>query len=165
MILWLLIPFLLVVAVAQTTLVPLVTIAGYKIDLPLILVVAQGLLGTSGSAAQWGFIVGLFLDLGSGLPFGIHAIGLTAVGFMIDLGQSISFSGNVLAPPIAMLAATVFYNTLLLAILSVLNWPVNWGDYLVGIVLPSAILNTVAMPLAFFPLRWFHRRARRQLDV
>jgi rod shape-determining protein MreD len=165
MTLWLLIPFLLAVAVVQTTLVPLVTIAGFKIDLPLILIVTQGLLGASGSAARWGFIVGLFLDLGSGLPFGIHTVVLTVVGFLMDFTRSISFGGNVLAPPIAMLAATCFYDTLVLAILALLNWPVAWGDYLFGIMLPTAVLNTVAMPLAYFPLRWVHRRTRRQLDV
>jgi rod shape-determining protein MreD len=165
MTLWLLIPFLLMVAVVQVTLIPLVAIAGFKVDLALIVVVAQALVGTPGTAAQWGFIVGVFLDLASGLPFGIHALVLTLVGLLMDLGQAAFFRDNVLAPPIAMIAATFFYNILILAILALFNRPVDWGGYLFRIILPSSILNTLAMPIAYFPLRWIHRRLRPQLEV
>jgi rod shape-determining protein MreD len=165
MTLWLLIPFLLIVAIVQVTLVPLVAIAGFKIDLALIIVVAQALVGTPGTAAQWGFIVGLFLDLASGLPFGIHALTLTLVGLLMDLGQAAFFRDNVLAPPVAMIAATFLYNILILALLALFNHPVNWGEYLFFIILPSAILNTIALPIAFFPLRWLHRHVRPQLEV
>jgi rod shape-determining protein MreD len=165
MTLWLLIPFLLLVAVVQVTLVPLVAIAGFKVDLALIIVVAQALVGTPGTAAQWGFIVGLFLDLASGLPFGIHTLTLTVVGLLMDLGQSAFFRGNVLAPPVAMITATLLYNILILAILALFNSPVNWGEYVFRVIVPSAILNTIAMPIAYFPLRWLHRRIRPQLEV
>ena len=165
MTLWLLVPLLLVVAVVQVTLVPLVAIAGFKIDLALIIVVVQALVGTPGTAAQWGFIVGVFLDLASGLPFGIHALTLTLIGLLMDLGQAAFFRGNLLAPPVAMISATCLYNVLILAILALFNYPVNWGEYFFRIILPSAILNTIAMPIAYFPLRWLHRRVRPQLEV
>ncbi len=165
MTLWLLIPFLLFVAIVQVTLLPLISIAGYKIDLALILVVAQALVGSPGTAAEWGFIVGVFLDLGSGLPFGIHALTLTVIGVLMDLGQAAFFRGNVLAPPIAMLSATLVYNILILAILALLAWSISWGDYLFRIILPSAILNTVAMPVVYFPLQWLERRLRPRLEV
>jgi rod shape-determining protein MreD len=165
MTLWLLIPFLLLVAVVQVTLIPLVAIAGYKIDLALIIVVAQALVGVPGTAAQWGFIVGVFLDLASGLPFGIHALTLTVVGWLMDLGQAAFFRGNVLAPPVAMISATFLYNVLILAILALFNSPVAWGEYLLRVILPASLLNTVAMPIAYFPLQWLHRRVRPQLEV
>ena len=163
--LWFLIPSLLLVAIVQVTLLPLISIAGYKIDLALILVVAQALVGTPGTAAQWGFIVGLFLDLASGLPFGLHALTLTVIGVLMDLGEAAFFRGNVLAPPIAMVSATLFYNILILAILALMSWSINWGDYVFRIILPSAVLNTAAMPFAYFPLQWLQRRIRPRLDV
>jgi rod shape-determining protein MreD len=165
MTLWLLIPFLLLVAIVQVTLIPLVSIAGYKIDLALMIVVAQALVGSPGTAAQWGFIVGLFLDLASGLPFGMHALTLTVIGLLMDLGQAAFFRGNVLAPPIAMISATLVYNILILAILALLSWSISWGDYLFRIILPSAILNTLAMPLAYFPLQWLQRQIRPRLEA
>ena len=165
MTLWFLIPFLLLVSVVQVTLLPLISIAGYKVDLALIIVVAQALVGTPGTASQWGFIVGLFLDLASGLPFGIHALTLTVIGVLMDLGQAAIFRGNVLAPPVAMVSATFFYNILILAILALLSWPINWADYILGVILPSALLNTVVMPVAYFPLQWLQRRIRPRLEV
>ena len=153
MTLWLLIPLLLLAAIVQVTL------------LALIIVVAQALVGTPGTASQWGFIVGLFIDLASGLPFGIHALTLTVVGLLMDLGEAAFFRGNVLAPPIAMISATLVYNILILAILALIGWSVDWGDYVFRIILPSAILNTVAMPVAYFPLQWLQRRVRPRLEV
>jgi rod shape-determining protein MreD len=165
MTLWFLIPLLLLVSIIQVTVLPLISIAGYKIDLALMLVVAQSLVGTPGTSSQWGFIVGIFLDLASGLPFGIHALTLTAIGVLMDLGEDAFFRGNVLAPPIAMISATFVYNILILAILSLMNWSINWGDYLFRIILPSAVLNTVAMPVTYFPLQWLQRRIRPRLEV
>lgn len=165
MTLWLLIPFLLFAAVVQSTLLPLVAVAGYKIDLALILVVVQALVGAPGSAVRWGFIVGLFLDLTSGLPFGVHTFVLTIVGLLMDLGQDVFFRGNIVAPPIAMIAATVVENVLILGLLSFSSPSIDWGRYLFGITLPTAVLNTVAMPLVFFPLRWLNRRQHPQMVV
>jgi rod shape-determining protein MreD len=165
MTLWLLIPLLFFVAVVQATLVPLVTVAGFKIDLALILVVVQALVGAPGTAVRWGFVVGLFLDLTSGLPFGIHTFVLTVVGLLMDLGQDVFFRGNVVAPPLAMIAATVIENVMILGLLSFSNSSIDWGRYLFGIILPTAVLNTVAMPLVYFPLRWLGRRWRPQMQV
>jgi rod shape-determining protein MreD len=165
MTLWLLIPFLLLIAVVQVTLLPQVPVFGYKPDLALIVIVAQGLVGTPGTAAPWGFIVGLFLDLASGLPFGIHTLALTVIGLLMDFGQANFFRGNVVAPPIAMISGTLVYHVLILAILALFSWPVDWGSDLIRITFPTAILNTLAMVLVYFPLQWLHRRARPQLEV
>lgn len=163
--LWILIPFLLLVAVVQSALVPFATVAGFKVDLALILVVVQALVGNPGTAVQWGFILGLFLDLTSGLPFGVHTFVLTIVGLLMDLGQDVFFRGNVVAPPIAMLAATVVENVLILGLISFSAPAIDWGGYLLGITFPTALLNTVAMPLLYFPLRWLYRRRRPQMEV
>lgn len=165
MTLWLLIPLLLLIAVVQMTLLPLIPVFGYKPDLALIVVVTQALVGVPGSAAQWGFIVGLFIDLGSGLPFGMHALVLTVIGLLMDLGQAIFFRGNVVAPPVAMIAATFANDVLILAILALFNWSIDWGAYLLRVILPTAILNVIVMPLAYFPLQWIRRRVRPQLEV
>jgi rod shape-determining protein MreD len=155
---WILIPLLALAAILQVAWLPLIPIFGFKIDLALIVVVAWGLLGPIGQAAQWGFIVGLFVDLASGLPFGIHTLTLTLVGLLVGLWQTTFFRGNLIAPPAIMLGATIFSNVFMLAILSLFNWDVNWIDYLFRVILPTSILNTVVAPLAYFPLRWLQQR-------
>jgi rod shape-determining protein MreD len=103
---WLLVPLLGLIAILQATLVPLINLGGLKLDLPLLIIVSWGLLGTPGDAAIWGFITGLFLDLLSGLPFGTTAFAMTAVGLLLGVTQSALFRSNVILPPISAAIAT-----------------------------------------------------------
>jgi rod shape-determining protein MreD len=161
---WILIPLLGLIAIVQVAWIPLIPIFGFKIDLPLIVVVTWGLVGPIGDAARWGFIVGLFIDLASGLPFGIHTLTLTVVGLLVGLGQTTFFRGNLIAPPAMMLISTIFSNIFILAILSVFNWNISWGDYLLRVTLPTGILNTVIGPLAYFPLQWLQQKLHPGLE-
>jgi rod shape-determining protein MreD len=161
---WLLIPFLALVAIVQVTLLPLIAIAGFKLDLALMIVVTWGLLSAPGEAAAWGLIAGLFLDLVSGLPFGTQTLALTGIGLLMGLVQTIIFRSNVVVPPAAMVVATFAYNVLILGILSTLGWPINWSVYLLRVTLPTTILNTIALPLVYFPLQWLYRRLHPQVE-
>lgn len=161
---WLLILSLALVAIVQATLVPLIAIGGFKLDLALMLVVAWGLLSAPGAAAVWGFIAGIFLDLVSGLPFGTQTFALTSIGLLMGPAQTTISRSNVVLPPAAMLVATLIYNILILGILSLLNWPIPWSDYLLRVTLPTAILNTIALPLVYFPLQWLQRRLHPQVE-
>ena len=162
--LWILIPLLAFTAIIQITLLPQIPIFGYKPDLALALVVAWALLSPVGEAAVWGFIVGIFLDLASGLPFGVHTLALTAIGWLIGWGQATFFRGNLLAPPIAVIIATLVHNVIVLGILALLQWQVDWANYLLRIILPAALLNTLALPLVYFPLRLFQRWTHPQME-
>jgi rod shape-determining protein MreD len=162
--LWLLIPLLALSAIIQVTLLPQIPIFGYKPDLALALVVAWALLAPVGEAAVWGFIVGIFLDLASGLPFGVHTLTLTTLGWLISWGQATFFRGNLLAPPIAVIAATLVHHLTVLGILALFNWQIHWGDYLLRITLPCAILNTLVLPLAYFPLLRLARWMRPEME-
>ena len=156
--LWITLPFILLAAICQVTFLPLVNVLGYKIDFVLVLVVAWGLLGKTGEAAVWGFVAGIFLDFTSGLPFGSHTIGLTGVGLLMRFAQGDSIRDNFLLPPAAIIAATFLYHLFLLFILTLLNPALGLSDYLVRITLPSAILNALALPLAYLPLQWLAAR-------
>lgn len=164
MTLWLVIPLLSLVALVQIAWLPLIPIFGFKIDLALIVVVAWGLLGPLGQAAQWGFILGIGLDLASGLPFGIHTFTLTLIGWLVGLSQRAFFRGNVIAPPITMIAATWLDHVLILAFLALFDQAIPWGDYLLRITLPTALLNTIAAGLVYLPLQIVQRRLNQQVE-
>jgi rod shape-determining protein MreD len=162
--LWLLVPFLALAVIVQDTWLALVPIFGFKPELVFLIIVAWGLLSPIGEAAQWGFIAGFFLDLTSGLPFGIHMLTLTLIGLLVGLSQRAFFHGNLLAPPITLFAATILYHILILAILSLLNWSIDWLGYLLRITLPLAVLNTVVGPLVYLPLQMLQRRLYPQIE-
>ena len=161
---WVLVPALVLAAIAQIAWLPALSVWGFKIDLALVLVVVWGLLGPIGQAAQWGFILGLVLDLGSGLPFGIHTLTLTLIGLGVGWSQTTFFRGNLVAPPLAIMLATILDHILILALLALFDRRVVWIDYLTRITLPSAILNTLVAPLVYFPLQWFQRRLYPQME-
>lgn len=159
--LWIALPLLLLAAICQVTFLPLVNVLGYKIDFALVLVVAWGLLGKTGEAAVWGFIAGIILDFSSGLPFGAHTVALTGIGLLLQFAQSDAVRDNFILPPAAIIAATFSYHLFLLFILNLLNPALSLSDYLVGVTLPSAILNMLALPLAYLPLQWLAARRMR----
>ncbi len=158
MTLWLLIPLLAFAAIVQSTILPVVAVAGYRFDLALMIVVARGLSSRRGNAFEWGLILGLFLDLASGLPFGTLTIALTLIGAVTALEFVEALRGNLVFIPAAMLVATLIEHVVVLAVLALLNRPVDWNDYLLALTLPSAILNTLALPLVYFPLQWLDAR-------
>ncbi len=161
---WFLIPFFALVAVVQTAVLPWVAVAGYKVDLGVVIVVSWGLVSLPGEAAAWGLVAGLFLDLMSGLPFGTQTLALTVVGVLMGLVQLVIFRDNLLLPPTATFAATIVYYVLILTVLTTLGWPVEWEEYLLRIALPAAILNTAVLPLIYFPLAGLYRFWHPQVD-
>src|SRR5512136_1616377 len=97
------IPFLLVVAILQSTAAPRLAMAGARPDLMLTSVVAWSLLaafrareleyaGESPSLTRgindgvvWGFVGGMFLDLLSGAPLGTSALALMAAALAVGV--------------------------------------------------------------------------------
>jgi rod shape-determining protein MreD len=162
--LWISLPFLAFAAIVQITLLPVVPIFGVKPELALALVVAWAMLAPVGEAAVWGFIAGVFLDVASGLPFGIHTLALMTLGWMIGWVQTTFFRGNLLAPPITMILATFAYHLVLLGLVALFNTPIDWLAYLGRVTLPTALLNTLVLPLIFFPLQRLARWRYPQME-
>lgn len=162
--LWIVVPFLALVAIIQIVWLPHIPIFGYKPELALTLVVAWAMLAPAGEAAVWGFIVGVFLDLASGWPFGVHTLALTLLGWVMGWVQTTFFRGNLLAPPLVMVAATVVYHLVLLGILALFNTRIEWFAYLVRVTLPTSILNALVLPMIFFPLRRLARHLHAELE-
>jgi rod shape-determining protein MreD len=160
---WLTIPFLTLCATIQVAWLPEFPIFGLKPDLALILVVSCGILAPVAEVVQWGLYLGILLDLSSGLPFGIQTISLTLIGVLVSMGQSTFFRGNVIATPVAMVAATLLYDVLILAILALFNGQIQWSDSLLRITLPTAVINAAVMPIIFFPMYFLQRR--KQVDM
>src|SRR5512140_1465644 len=95
---YLLLPLFAIVAILQTTLVPLLPFGEARPDLFLVIVVAWGIVRGGGEATLWGLSGGLVLDLFSGVPFGMQTLGLGALGLLGDLMETNFFRSNVLIP-------------------------------------------------------------------
>ena len=160
---YLVVPLLALVTIIQTTLLPMFLPGPVRPDLMLMLVVGWGVVHGDGQATLWGFGGGIMLDLVSGTPFGLHAISLGAIGFLADTLQTNFFRSNIFIP-----LATIFVATLIVyvgqaAALQTLGYPIVWPVYIFNVVLPTAILNTLLMPLVYWLLRRLDRVVRPRL--
>jgi rod shape-determining protein MreD len=153
--LYLAIPLLLAGALLQSTVVP--TVIGVRPEIVLLLVVAASLSGGMEAGVVWGFIGGLSLDLFSGAPLGVFALAMVLVGALVNVGESNLFSTSFLLPLSAVFVATFVYHLLTIVLLQTLGWSIGWGPAMLQVALPSAVVNTLLMPLVYFFLRWLTR--------
>lgn len=160
---YLVVPLLAVIALIQTTLLPIFLPGPVRPDLMLMIVVGWGVVHGDGEAALWGLAGGLVLDLFSGAPFGLHTFGLGAIGWLADTLQTNFFRSNLLVPLATIFVATILYHIGQAAVMQLLGYTINWAFYSFNVVLPTAILNTALMPLVYFFLRRLDRVVRPRL--
>jgi len=156
--LYLVVPALFLVVILQASAVPHLRIWGVFPDLPLILVVSWSLLRGSRAGLVWGLVAGLFLDLLSGTPAGAAMAALGTVGFLAGLARRSVFRAQLLLPVVVIVASTVLYDLLLLLAMFVAGRTVLWLETLGRVVLPSAALNLLLLPVIHFSLRGVYRR-------
>jgi rod shape-determining protein MreD len=159
---YLVVPFLVVVALLQTTIVPHLTIWRVFPDVPAILVVCWGLLAGKKEGVVWGFVAGVAIDIFAGAPFGAATLALTVVGLLSGLGARTGLRANILLPMLAVFAATVVYGLIFMLVVQITGQTVAWLENLIRIVLPSAALNAVLTPLFFVSLRIVYNRFERK---
>jgi len=56
--------------------------------------------------------------------------------------------------------ATFVYHFLTIVLLQTLGWSIGWGPAMLQVALPSAVVNTLLMPVVYFFLRWLTRLLR-----
>lgn len=161
--LYLVAPLLALLAIFQTTLVPVLLPGRVRPDLMLMVVVGWGVVHGNGQAVLWGLGGGMLLDLFAGTPFGLHALTLGAIGLLADTLQTNFFRSNLFIPFATIFVATLIYHIGQAAALQTLGHPIHWSDYIQNVVLLTAVLNTVLMPLVYAVLRRLEHVVRPRL--
>jgi rod shape-determining protein MreD len=124
----------------------------------LLVVVAWSLLRGAREGIVWGFLGGLTLDFLSGLPLGTCALTLTLTAQLASLGQLTIYRTSPLFPSGLALGAAIVHDCLLMGVLSLTGYALAWADLLLHIVLPSALLAALVMPLVYRGAYWLHLR-------
>lgn len=145
------------IALLQTTLAPYFSFMGATPEFMLLAVVSWSLLRGGREGAIWGFLGGLMLDLLSGGPFGAILLPLVLAGYLSGLGEINVFRASFLLPSLVVLGATLFYSVMELVLLQLLGQPIGWELAISHVVLPALLLNTLALPFVYLPLRRVHR--------
>lgn len=158
MTLYLVLPLLVAIAILQATLVSRLTVWGVFVDLPVLVVASWGLLRGAREGIVWGFVAGVAVDVLSGAPFGAATLSLMAVGFLAGLARNSVYAAHVVFPLALGFALTIAYSLLFLLVVWISGQAVVWRDTLFRVILPSAMLNAVLMPVVFVLMRLLNTR-------
>lgn len=151
---------LILAAVLQVTVLPLLTGSSLNVDLVLLLVLAWGIIRGVQEGLLWGLMGGLILDVVSAAPFGTTMAVLATIGVLGGIRGIPLLRGSVLAPMIAAGAATVVYDGLLMALWALFGREWRWLDAFHGVILPAALLNALVMA----PIYWLLDRLQRRVE-
>lgn len=139
-------PIVAILSILQSTLMVHLQLFDGRTDLVLLAVVSWGLVGREEEALVWGMVGGLFLDLLSGLPFGVSALALIMVAFLVSLMEGRFWEAHLLMPLGVMLIASFVYHLAGILVVLVIGREIPLPFVLGRIVLPSTFLN-IAMAL------------------
>ncbi|MEA2645909.1 MAG: hypothetical protein QOE92_992 [Chloroflexota bacterium] len=155
---WLALPILGLLAAMQTSLVPGLEVGPARPHLLLVWVVCWAVVRGRGEAMPWAIVGGLLLDALSQMPPGAHLLALVVVVFVADLGHRVMQGSTALYAAAAVLAATLAYGLLLMAVLAVTGHPVTLVDTVILDLLPGAAYNMVLLVPVFLLQRAIDRR-------
>ncbi len=136
-------PVLLVLAVLQSSVLSQLQLLDGAPDLPLLAVISWALTGRMHESLGLALFAGLFVDLLSGLPFGMSAIILIFVTFLVSLFEGRFWEANLLMPLGVTLIASLAYHLLGIMAVLVIGRSTDLGFALTRIVMPSTFLNLV----------------------
>ncbi|MFN8497533.1 MAG: rod shape-determining protein MreD [Anaerolineae bacterium] len=151
---YLLIALVAVVAIIHVTWLPRLPV---RPDLMLVLVVAWSLLRGIEEGLLWAFIGGVLLDLLSVGPFGGFTVGLLLAALIGGIVHRTVFTSGVFWPAVTMIATTLLFHPIYLAILNVAGFSAPWSA-VSGVIVPLLVWNVALLLLLLPPLSWLHRR-------
>jgi len=159
---------LLLAAILQTTLVPFLALRGVTFNLVLVLILFWVILKSFREVWWMVILAGLFLDLLSGLPFGLISLSLLITAYLIDWFNRSVFSGAKIWLVAALIAlGSLFYDFILIG-LSGLFFLINLSqkviysnifswDYLITLFLVVAY-NLVALLFLYGIKKIFYQK-------
>jgi rod shape-determining protein MreD len=149
--------------VAQCTVVPAAALGTVKPFLPLLAVVAWGLVRGPLAAGWWAVAVGLMLDVVSPSPFLFYTIPMLLVVGVTALSRGRLFQSNLLPPWLVAGLATLVFWLVQRALLPLTGAAISWRpEAMVRELLPEAAVNLIWFPMVYLPLRLASRRASGQ---
>lgn len=157
------IPILLIAAVLQSAWLEEVQILGGRPDLVLLLVVTWSVIRGAREGVVWGFVGGICSDLLSGGSFGLWTLSLTVVGLLAGQPWVHALGPTIMRLALMSALGTVLGHSVLLTLMMLLGYVVDFGRGFQTVILPATVLNFLLSPFAFSFLVWFHHRSRTRV--
>ena len=128
---------------------PHLAVAHVQPDLVLTVVLCWALVRGITEGAVCGFLGGFALDMASGAPFGLHTFVLTVVGSLAGFGVTLIPRERMLLVPAVVVVCTILQQGLQVWLLRAAGWPLSWGQVLVTVAIPAALVNLLLVILIY----------------
>lgn len=150
-------PILIIAAALQVSFVPQIRLLNGGPDLVFLLVISWAINADLEESVIWAFVGGISLDLLSAAPTGTSVMGMLLVVFAISgIGRQVYRTGFVVLVGMV-LAGTLLQQLLIMIILWLVGWNINWIADISTIVAPTIFYNL----LLILPVYLFVRRIQR----
>jgi rod shape-determining protein MreD len=150
---------LVVIVIAQTTVMSAASLGYTKPFLPLLAVVSWVLLRAPLAGAWWALALGLMLDMVSPSPSAFYTLPMMVVVLVAAVGRGRLFPSNLVIPWVLVAVATAAFIVTQRALIPLTGGTVDWSlSVLAREVMPEAALNLLWLPILYFPLRALARR-------
>jgi cell shape-determining protein MreD len=153
---------ILLVAFQAAVLNPL-TVAGGPLDILLVSLVLLTLYGSLEMALIGVIIMAPLVDALAGMPLGVSIIPMTSVVLLAYWGGKTIFGARLGWPVLVVFAGTFIAGLITIAELAILGWNMPWNELIVRTLIPSAILNTIAVTIIYLPIIMLNERRELHL--
>ena len=153
------IPLFLIAMLLQATVLSQLRVFGGQPDLILVIVLAWSTLDQDQEGLVWAFVGGLFMNLISGVPFGVSSLALLPVAFVVSRTEAALYRASLILPALLMAAGALAYHILYLLLLNFLvGQPIEWRSSLTFVTLPSILFDVILIVPALRILGSWHDR-------
>jgi rod shape-determining protein MreD len=158
---------LFVAGLVQTVILPQAVPLAARPQLVVLLVIAVCMVESLYDAAIWGFVGGITIDLMNSpqLPLGSNALILVLTALLASMGRANPFRNRLLLPLAVAFGGTIFYIVMKMALDFTLGNKVAFVENFLLVAVPSAVLNTILMPVAYSGILWLSLRVGRRVQV
>ena len=138
-------PLLLLVAfsgsLAQSSVVPALSVGGVTPDVPLILTVLIAFRRGPETGCLVGFAAGLLQDVAGGGLLGVQALTKALAGFAMGLLVGRFWVGNPLVQVPGLVLWSIAEGLGRFLLLQMFHYPASFGDLMLHVILPQALYN------------------------
>jgi rod shape-determining protein MreD len=128
-------------SLAQSNLVPMLSVAGVTPDVPLILTVLLAQRRGPETGCLAGFVVGILQDVAGGGLVGVQAVTKALAGFAVGMLVGRLWVTNPLVQVPGLVLLTIAEGVGRFLLLQLFHYPASLGDLMVHVILPQAFYN------------------------
>jgi rod shape-determining protein MreD len=158
------IPLMAVLTILQTAVLPHFPILGVIPMLPLLTVIAWGLLRSRDEGLLWAFIAGLFLDMFSISPLGSQSLAMMAAVAAVTTIQRSLPASRFLIPALLTAVATFIFLLTYFLLIRLAGFVVDWA-IINQVPLIALLHGLMAVPVYWLALVINRRLTPRRVEV